>query len=150
MTFVKDLKCGKDVEKMFAKYLIDYPWLVWIEFPQGRFSDYDILLKTDKKEITYEIKSDTMAQDTGNFVIEIMCNNIPSWIYASKADFIVYRIMDKWYIQKRWQLIYNLNKLENKRITKWWDWWRSEMYVISMDYILDLFEEIKDDKKDDK
>lgn len=138
MSFVKDLKFWKDCEKQFARYLIDYPWFVSLEMAQWKFKDYDIKLTTTDKVITYEIKSDTMADKTGNFVIECRYDGKASWIYASKADYIVYKVLDDWRIAERWELILRLINTE-KRTTKWWDGWKSELYVIKCDELPNLF-----------
>ena len=138
MTFVKDLALWKDAEKVFAKYLIDYPNFVSLEIPTGKFKDYDIKLTTTEKEITYEVKSDTMAPQTWNFVIETRFKDVPSGIYASKADFIVYNVLGERWIQSRPELILRLIDTE-KRITKGWDWWQSELYVISCKELPNLF-----------
>ena len=85
---------------------------------------------------------DTMAKDTGNFVIETRCSGIASGIYASKADYIVYNVKWEWRIQERWELILRLIDTE-KRITKWGDWYRAEMYVIKCTELPNLFTKIE-------
>ena len=141
MSFVKDFQVGKTAEKIFCKYLIDYPWFVSIEVPRGKCTDWDIILTTKDKVITYEVKSDTMADKTGNFVIEYRFKWEPSWIYESKADFIVYNILWEWRIQKRSELILRIQSVE-KRETKWWDWWNSDLYVIKTEKLPELFEKL--------
>ena len=139
MSFVKDLEKGKEAEKKFARYLIDYPKLVKLEFPTGKFKEWDIKMTTQEKEITYEIKSDIMAPQTGNFVIEYRFKWKASGIYASKADYIVYNVLWKRWIQERWELILRLIGTE-KRETKWGDWRNSDLYVIKCDELPNLFE----------
>lgn len=142
MSFVIDLAKWKEAEKIFARYLVDFPWFVSVEIVDGKFTDYDIKLTTKEKVITYEVKSDTMANQTWNFVIETRFKWKPSGIYASKSDYIVYYIKDEWWIQKRWELILRLIDTE-KRVTNGGDWRNSELYVISCDKLPDLFEPLK-------
>lgn len=139
MWFVKDLKVWQEAEKQFARYLIDYPKLVSIEFAQWKFKEWDIKMTTQDKEITYEIKNDTQWWETWNVAIEFRYKWEASGIYESKADFIVYHVADKWWIQKRAELILRLCEVE-KRVVKWWDWWQSELYLIKLDEMPNLFE----------
>ena len=142
MSFVKDLKVWKEAEKLFMKYLVDYPNLVWLRFSQGKCTDYDIEMTTKDKVITYEVKSDTMADKTGNFVIEFRFKWEASGIYESKADFVVYYIMWEWWIQKRSELILRLWEVE-KEIKRWGDGWNSELYIIKVEKLPELFEKIE-------
>lgn len=147
MTFVHDLKKWKEVEKAFARYLIDYPDLRCIEFPQGKFKEWDVrMIYGEGKVATYEIKTDFKAEETGNFVIEYRYKWKASWIYASKADFIVQYILWKWWIQSRPELILRINGIE-KRETKWWDWYQSSLYIIKADKLPELFEPLNFDEK---
>lgn len=140
--FVKDLIIGQEAEKLFMKYLVDYPHMVSLSFSQGKCTDYDIKMITKDKEITYEVKSDTMADKTGNFVIEFRFKWEASGIYESKADFVVYYIMWEWRIQKRSELILRLWEVE-KEIKRWWDGWNSELYIIKVEKLPELFEKIE-------
>lgn len=143
MAFTNDLAIGRKAEKEFAKVLLDTKQIISLEFAQGKFKDWDI--KTNEIpewEVTYEIKSDTMAEDTGNYVIEYMFKWKPSWIYTSKADYIVYYVKWEWWIAERGALILGLMNTE-KRETKGWDGWNSSLRVISCDKLPDLFNKIK-------
>lgn len=139
--FVKDLAKGAEAEKIFMRYLVDYPKLVSLEFSQWKFKDYDIKMTTQDKVITYEIKNDVMADKTWNIAIEFRYKWEPSWIYASKADYIVYHAAWKWYMQSRPELILRLCEVE-KEVKKGWDWYQSELYIISLDKMNDLFESL--------
>jgi len=141
MSFVKDLKVGKEAEKKFAKYLVDYPGFVSVEIVRGKCKDWDIVLQTKDKVITYEIKTDTLAHKTGNFVIEYRFKWEASWIYESKADFVVYNILWEWWIQKRSELILRLQDTEKKEV-KWGDWRNSDLYVIKVSELPKLFEKL--------
>ena len=141
MWFAKDLKYGQSQEQIFARYLLDYPDCVSIEFAQWKFKDYDIKLTTKDKTITYEVKADTMAPQTWNFVIETRYKWVPSGIYASKADYIAYCVKDEWYLQSRGELVLRLINTP-KRITKWGDKRQSELYVIKCEELDNLFEHL--------
>lgn len=141
MSFVKCLTLGKDVEKVFMKYLVDYPGMVSLEFSQGKCKDYDIKMTTKDKVITYEVKSDRRSEETGNCCIEYMYKWQASWIFASKADYIVYYCNRKWWIQERWLLIALLMDIE-KETKNGWDGKRSRLFLFSVDKLPELFEEI--------
>lgn len=141
MSFVVSLKLWKEVEKVFMRYLVDYPWMVSLEFSQGKCKDYDIKMTTKDKEITYEVKSDRRSEETGNCCIEYMYKWQASWIFASKADYIVYYCNKKWWIQERWLLIALLMDLE-KEIKNGGDGKRSRLFLFSVDKLPELFEEI--------
>lgn len=142
MWFAKDLAIWQWTEKEFAKILLDNSKefrVVSLEFAQGKFKDWDIKIDCIPDWIvTYEVKSDTMAETTGNFVIETRFKWNPSWIFTSKADIIVYYIKWQWWVQERGELILRLMNTE-KRETKWWDWFNSTLWVISCDKLPDLF-----------
>ena len=145
MSFVSDLAIWEDAQKEFAKVLLDSKEkrVISIEFAQGKFKDWDIKTNSIPNwEETYEVKSDTMADKTGNFVIETHFKWIPSWIFVSKADYIVYYIKWERWIQERWELILRLMNTE-KRETKWWDWRQSTLRVLSCDTLPSLFDKIE-------
>ena len=147
MSFTTDLMLWENAQIEFAKLLLSSKEkrIVSIEFAQWKFKDRDIKVNWEE---TYEIKFDTKAPDTGNFVIETRCSWIASGIYASKADYIVYNVKWEWRIQERGELILRLIDTE-KRLTKWWDWFRAEMYVISCEELPNLFTKINDGVSDD-
>lgn len=142
MSFASDLKIWENAQREFAKILLDNTSefrIVSIEFAQGKFKDWDIKIDCIPDWIlTYEVKTDTMADKTWNFVIETRFKWEASGIYASKADYIVYCVKNERYIQKRGELILRLIDTP-KRTTKWWDWFNSELYVISCDELDKLF-----------
>jgi hypothetical protein len=138
-SFVKDLQEWRTAEKLFAKYLIDYPNFISLEFSQWRFPDWDIRMVTKDKVITYEIKKDLQAQDTWNVAIEVSFKWDASWIFSSKADYVVYTAAWRWWIQKRGELILRLIKAE-KRELKWWDWRNSLLWLVKLSDMDTLFE----------
>ena len=119
MSFVKDLAIWEKAQIEFAKILLETEKIISLEFAQWKFSDWDIKIKTPDWEKTYEIKTDTMAESTGNYVIEYMFKWNPSWIFTSKADYIVYQVKWERRVASRGALILWLINME-KRDTKWW------------------------------
>ena len=83
--FFKDLKYGKRYEEEALKYF-EYKK---VHIPKGRFKGYDFIL--DDK-IKVEVKSDRMAQRTGNIAIEYAYKDYDSGINATKADYYIYFI----------------------------------------------------------
>lgn len=146
MSFVGDLKVWENAQREFAKLLLDNTKefrVISLEFAQGKFKDWDIKIDCMPDWIlTYEIKADTMAQDTGNFVIEYRYKWSPSWIFTSKADYIVYNVKWERWLQEKWELILRLMNTE-KRETKGWDGWNSSLRVISCDKLPLLFNKIE-------
>ena len=122
MSFVESNKLGKEAEKAFIHYLIDA---------------YDII----NLVVTYEVKSDRRSEDTWNLCIEYMYNGNSSWIYSSKADYIVYYCDMKWWIQDRWLLLWKINDVE-KEMKKWWDNNLSKLFLIKVDKLPELFNQL--------
>jgi len=87
--FQKDLETGHFYEKRSLLYL-DYDDH---KFINGYFKEYDLELTKDGKLIKIEVKSDKQASRTGNLAIEYECNNKPSGITSSTADFWIYFIV---------------------------------------------------------
>lgn len=146
--FSESLEKWKQIEKEFVIKMIKKQLdILKIEFsPQDKsFKDRDVRMLYNKdwqqKESTFEIKSDDKSQDTWNICIEYMCNNKPSWIYASKADYIVYQIWGEFYMKSRPELLINLNFVEKKSVN-WWDWDRAKMYLINKNKLNLLFTKI--------
>lgn len=142
MSFISDLKLWETAQYEFAKVLLSTKKIINLQFAQWKFKDWDIRIETPEWEKTYEVKLDTKAPETNNFVVEFRCSWKASGIYSSKADYIVYNVKWEWRIQERWELILRLIDTE-KRITKWGDWFRVEMYVIKCDELPNLFNKIE-------
>jgi uncharacterized protein (DUF3820 family) len=60
---------------------------------KGIFKPYDLIIKKDGKETKIEVKSDRQAGRTGNMAIEFECNNKPSGITSTEADYYIYFII---------------------------------------------------------
>jgi hypothetical protein len=144
MDFNKTLESWKKIEKEFAKIMIDrYSNIDKVEFaPDIQFKDWDVKLTIWGREITYEVKRDYKSQETWNIALEIKCNWKPSWIFASKADFIIYCLNEnEFYWQNRWELLYRIADIAKYK-TMWWDGERAEMYIIEKELLLLLFNKL--------
>lgn len=112
--FKEDLEEWKAVEREFASRLLKRD-VSKIEFSQGKFKDRDIKATFHKLgqtyEKTFEVKRDKKADETGNVWIEYMFNWNPSGIYTSTADYVVYKLGDKFYCIDRIKLIIELSTL---------------------------------------
>jgi hypothetical protein len=153
MTFKEDLEKWIEAEKQFVQYLCTCPNFVWVELSQWKFKDYDIKLTSTDRVVTYEVKSDLKAQETGNYCIEYRYYDKPSGIYTSKADYIVYNVMWQWRMQSRWELLLRLDKLKKSSV-KWWDWKKSDLWLLKVDTLPILFDlldlqtnEVNDDEE---
>ena len=147
MDFKTTLESWKEIECQFASKLFllkEKPTSVSLA-PNRQFKDWDVKATFDRVEnpdVTFEIKRDWKSQETWNLALEVRCNNKPSGIYASKADYIVYCLgNDEFYYQNRWELLYRLDYME-KPLVKGWDGDRSEMYLISKDEVPLLFKKL--------
>ena len=143
--FEKDLERWKKTEREFAKRLLDWG-LNRLEFaPNRQFKDWDIRIEFEKlwQNVikTFELKDDMISEKTWNIWFEVRCNSQPSGIYSSKADYIVYRLWDKFYYQDRWELIFLLNDIPHTQ-TLGWDWNRALLYIVDKKYLSDLFKEL--------
>lgn len=147
MDFKTTLEWGKEIECKFASKLFlrkNRPISVTLA-PNKQFKDWDVKATFDRvenPEVTFEVKRDFKSQETWNLALEVRCNNKPSGIYASKADFIVYCLSDdEFYCQNRWELLYRLEHLD-KPLVKGWDGNRAEMYLVSKDELPLLFNKL--------
>ena len=146
MSFESDLERGRRIEIEFWKQLMRW-WIQSVEFaPKGVFKDWDVRARFWKSwkliEKTFEIKDDIISAQTWNVWFEYRCFGKPSWIYSSKADYIVYYLNEKFYYQERWELLYRLNMVDKKNVA-WWDGNQSQMYIVSLQYLNNLFDEFK-------
>lgn len=138
--FDKDLFDANITEIAFVKRLLK-PWVIKVEFWQDW--DWDIRITyRDWHSVTFEVKDNNRA--THNIVVEYEYKWHPSWIFTSKADYIIYLFDNTWYRQKRTTLIENINKYV-KRETKWWDKKNSSLYLIDKERAKHLFNELKDE-----
>jgi hypothetical protein len=144
MDFQTTLEWWLEVERKFVATMLDkYPQIERVEFaPDTQFKDWDVKLTIWWKDVYYEIKRDFKSQETWNIALEIKCNNKPSGIFASKADYIIYCLNDnEFYRQNRWELLYRVADI-NKYKTLGWDWERAEMYIINKELLPLLFNKL--------
>ena len=131
--FLEDLKIGKEYE-LKALNLFKYKSYVHSE---GINKLYDLEIDTiDDEKVFVEVKSDRLAIKTGNVVIEFECNNKPSGINATMADFFVYFVIGS-------NIVYKIKTTTLKelckdaRIIRGGDGYRSMMFVIKMSKLSD-------------
>ena len=90
--FNKCLAFGKKYELESIKHL-EYDTY---EFSEGLCKEWDLKTIKDNKETYYEIKSETNCYKYGNILVEFECNNMPSCIASTIADYwIHFAISDK-------------------------------------------------------
>ena len=130
--FKEDLESWKQVEREFASKLMKRD-VSKIEFSQWKFKERDVKATFKKLwhdvEKTFEIKNDIVSERTGNVWFEVTCNSEPSWVFASKADYIVYKLWDKFYYMDRARLLMWLASVD-KEIVMWWDNNKSELFLV--------------------
>jgi len=146
--FEEDLREWKKSEREFAIKLLANLSLdiKWIEFaPDWQFKprDLKIKFKRDWTEYnkTFEVKTDGVFPRTWDVCFETQCNGVPSGIYSSTADVIVYKLWENFYYQDRWRLLLALNKLPHEEKI-WWDGNRSELYIVKWEHMSDLFRKL--------
>ena len=88
-TFYEDLKLSHIYEIESLKY-IDYDSY---KIKKGYFKDYDIETLKNNIMVSYEVKCDRLSYKTRNICIEVSCNNKPSGLTTTKADYWIYFII---------------------------------------------------------
>jgi hypothetical protein len=84
-TFKQDLSIGKNYEEIILnRAKKDYPE-AYIQ--AGKFKYWDVFIP--EVNISLEVKYDERNQTSGNIAIECECNDKPSGITTTKADFWV-------------------------------------------------------------
>lgn len=149
--FGEDLNKAKIIEKEVAMRLLSTAIkneldVLKIEFAPNKVrKDWDIKMVVNKDnmeyEKTYEVKNDMKSEETGNIGFEYMCNGKPSWIYASKADYIVYKLGNDYWYSDRAGLLIKLNNVEKKSVDGW-DWDNAKMYLVKKDNIDLIFKRL--------
>lgn len=131
--FNVDLATWEQYEYTFMKRLLK-PWVLGIHKPpKEERKDRDIKVDyEDWTSKTYEIKSCPRAKEYGSIPIEYECDGKPSWVFASKADYIVYYIDNQFYVQDRWIFLAELVWV-NKYSTVWWDNEKSKMFIVNLE-----------------
>lgn len=96
LKFKKDLKEGQKGERIIADYLEKNNGLTNITFNND--IKFDIMGEKDGRTITFEVKTDRYEYfkqyKTFNMFIELSCNNKPSGINATEAEYFIYYYPD--------------------------------------------------------
>jgi hypothetical protein len=136
MSFSKDLALGQIYEKKLVEIMKfkDY------EIMQGKFKEYDIIVK-DNKIRRYEVKCDRLAIKTGNICIEYKCNGVLSGISTTTSHYYAYFILNgedyELYIIPTSRIIKNIDRcLYNRRISGG-DNYKSQFYLFSKNVFKD-------------
>ena len=87
--FLNQLKNGNVYEIRSLMYLEHDTY----EQKKGKFKPYDLIITKDGKTCKIEVKSDRQAGKTGNMAIEYECNDKPSGITSTEADYYIYFII---------------------------------------------------------
>ena len=103
-----------------------------VEFMKGKFKEYDFVFTRNERRVCVEVKSDNLTQRTGNLCIEFECNNKPSGITATTADYWVYYVINKNAEDDVYMFpIADLREMAPKyRAVKGGDGWRARMYLL--------------------
>lgn len=91
--FKRDYELGSKYEKLAPNHIDAFDEIKWA--PQCQFFDYDFKVRRGDVWTSYEVKVDRRARITGNLYIEYKCNNLPSGIEKSKADFYIVFILNE-------------------------------------------------------
>lgn len=127
--FEKDLAQGKKYELESLKYL-DYDNY---EMKEGYFKEYDLIITKDNVDTKIEVKSDRQASITGNMAIEYECNDKPSGLTSTTADywlyFVVHKDKDECYKIPTNEL---KDLVKNCRKVRGGDGYKSKMYLLKI------------------
>lgn len=131
--FINDLEFGQEYEKK----LISIMCMTDYTISDGLFKDFDIV-DNSNKETFYEVKADRMAYKTNNIAIEFQCNNKPSGIETSKANYWAIFIIKEnnkndLYIISRKRLLKFIRKDLYHNIVRGGDNKKSLMYLFDLD-----------------
>ena len=91
MTFDDDLDFSRSAEHMIRDML---KVSGWADTELNDSTDYAELKAYDlhNSEFTCEVKHDRRAEETGNIFIEVKCNEVPSGVESTAADYWVFVI----------------------------------------------------------
>jgi len=147
MNFQKDLKLGQNYEMKFIELMKFKKY----HQPKGYFKYFDIeVYDIPEKVIKYEIKSDRLANKTGNLCIEFECSKKASGIITTQADYYGYFILKEnnefdLYVIPVSVIRDMINKKSYTRIMKGGDGWKACFYLFKINlfsnYIIKYNEE---------
>lgn len=132
MGFKTDLAFGQVWERKLLEYIEHDS----VEYAPPRCKGWDLELTYQGEKVKFEVKSDRRAYLTGNVAIEITCNNQPSGINVTEANFYAYFIVPPadsptLYVIPTDSLKELVIDKKNRRV-RGGDGWRSEMVLIPM------------------
>jgi len=95
--FNKDLQDGQRAEReAIEKLQIHFPEIS--DFRQSNTKHYDIEGLMDGQPITFEVKNDLMAHQTGNVAIEYECRGKASGLATTTAIFWIYKFDNTFFL----------------------------------------------------
>ena len=89
MSFNLDLEFGNIYEKKLVDIIPNDSYII----KEGYFPYYDVEINKDNVITKYEVKADRYTYKTGNIAIEFKCNNLPSGISKTQADYYAYYVV---------------------------------------------------------
>ena len=110
---------------------------------KGNFKPWDVEIKYNTETITFEVKSDRKAVQSGNMVIEFECNNAPSGITSTEADYWVYFLdgTNQYYLIPTVEIRQAIENQQYKRIVKGGDGNRARMYLFPLTAFTDFLDQ---------
>jgi hypothetical protein len=129
MTFIDDLKFGNIYEQDCLTRL------KCAKIMQGKFKPYDVI---DEKGIKYEVKADRWTYRSHNLCIEFECNDKPSGITSTEADYYMYYIVNTDNKDKPYEYVLKIPSddiralIEDEKyhkVQKGGNGWRSKFYL---------------------
>jgi len=138
MGFRADLEFGE----AYQQKLLDLIQYDTYTIAKGKFKPWDVQITHDSDTITFEVKSDRKAQQSGNMVIEFECNNKPSGITSTEADYWVYFVdgTTDYYLIPTAEIREAIVKQQYKRIVRGGDGWRAKMYLFPLTTFTDFLD----------
>jgi len=138
MSFNSDLAFGNIYEKKLVELIPNESYLI----KEGYFPDYDVEITNNNIMVTYEVKADRYTYKTNNVAIEFECNNSPSGIATTTADYYAYFVIKPYNLFELYIIPTNIIKSkieekEYKKILLGGDNKRSRLYIMDLNNFLE-------------
>jgi len=138
MSFNSDLAFGNIYEKKLVELIPNESYLI----KEGYFPDYDVEITNNNIMVTYEVKADRYTYKTNNVAIEFECNNSPSGITTTTADYYAYFVIKPYNLFELYIIPTNIIKSkieekEYKKILLGGDNKRSRLYIMDLNNFLE-------------
>jgi len=138
MSFNSDLAFGNIYEKKLVELIPNESYLI----KEGYFPDYDVEITNNNIMATYEVKADRYTYKTNNVAIEFECNNSPSGIATTTADYYAYFVIKPYNLFELYIIPTNIikSKIEEKEYKKvllGGDNKRSRLYIMDLNNFLE-------------